>query len=241
MTYNIGDMVMITNNGETFSTMKSWLSPDFRGIYGAGAPNKGAIGKVVQVGFHASDKVGEYYGQLLGVEINDQIFIITHKGVKRHSVHIKGSHFTVGDEVRIIDLGKTYTTYKSWIVDKRIRTLYDKNHQPSNNEVGTIFQVAQHEEHKHFGMLIGVLVKERAYIIGWEGVESTQPTVIVTEPKPSPLSDAQILHAALAMILDEDRRTLMPVALDYFTTDNPSLESIGVQINAMRARLGELL
>ena len=241
MTYKIDDTVIITNNGETFSTMKSWLRPDLRDSYGDGAPSKGAIGKVVQVGFHVEDAEGEYYGQILGVEINGRVFIITHKGVKRHSVYIKGSHFTVGDEVRIIDLGKMYTTYKSWIVDKHIRVLYDKNRQPSFNEVGTIFQVSQHEEHKHFGMLIGVLVKERAYIIGWEGVESTQPTVIVTEPKPSPLSDAQILHAALAMILDEDRRTLMPVVLDYFTTDNPSLESIGVQINAMRARLGELL
>lgn len=234
MTFKKGNLVFIhdRNAVDVMLEENDWLDAEFGSctIYGH-RPDEGAMGVVVQDYDNATGFVGVRMNYSLVV-----IIIGAHGLTLISEIAPPQPEYKVGDLVTITDTGELYTTYQSWLKNPSDRTLYDQYNHPAGAVVGTVIQVAPHSDGDG-NILLGIRISNKVYIVGAPGVK----LVSYSTPAPREISDAQILKAVMALVLDEDRRTIMVDVLDYIQhSETPTLEDIGKQINAVRARLVEL-
>lgn len=136
-----------------------------------------------------------------GFTVGDIVTFTHHSGVYNHFENAKGkdqpmhyqqeaSHlfpdevepieieeqgkFKVGDKVKVLDLGKHYSTYEEWA--KAVGAKYYKDHQHfENGEIGKIVAIGSHElggaSHSSERILALVRIDKRDLIIGIEGIE----------------------------------------------------------------------
>lgn len=87
--FSVGDMVMIIDSFEGFSTFTEWLIPVpellARHHFGV-RPADGSIGRIVHIAPHTPGNEGcqGYYGDLLAVDVNGEIYIMSQQGVEMY-------------------------------------------------------------------------------------------------------------------------------------------------------------
>ena len=76
--------------------------------------------------------------------------------------------FQSGDTVKVIDIGKSYTTYDQMAEWLHLEN-YQCNHCPENDSVYTVIGSRQHERPPN--IVVGISDSTRGYLIGEEGLE----------------------------------------------------------------------
>lgn len=231
MTFKTGNLVYIKDRNavDVMLDEHDWLDMEHgtRTIYGY-RPENGAVGVVVQDYDHHTGFVGVRmnYSMVVVVAGAHALSLISEVAPEQPS-------YNVGDFVTIVDTGELYTTYQSWLKSPEYRELYDIYNHPSPDVlVGEVVQVNQHS-YGSCQILLGVRIAGKVYIIGAPGVKLVTSTIT---PAPIPeVTDLQILHAAITIMLD-DRSTslsdLREMIHDYDV--NPSLTDIAKMIQQVR-------
>lgn len=87
--FRVGDMVMIMDSFEGFSTFTEWLMPVpellARHQFGVRADD-GAIGRIMRISPHTpgNEDYQAHYGDLLAVDVNGMIYIMSQQGVEMY-------------------------------------------------------------------------------------------------------------------------------------------------------------
>lgn len=232
MTFKTGNLVFIKDRNavDVMGDSRYWLDVEnaTRTIYGY-QPDEGAVGVVVQ---DYDPNTG-----FVGVRMNYSLVVIV---VGAHGLSLISESappqpsYQVGDFITVEDTDELYTTYQSWLTNPDHRALYAQfNHPPHGVRVGEVVQVSSHSDIDG-NTLLGVRIAGKIYIIGAPGVK----LVVGSIPAPkenAEVTDLQILHAALSIVLD-DRCTSLTALLEmiYEADVNPSLTDITKMIQQAR-------
>lgn len=102
-------------------------------------------------------------------------FIELKEGDNPKEILKKYNTIKVGDTVKVINNGKTYTTFASWLernISKRAdRYAWDYCKTPTNDDIGKVIAIHPYSVMCDKDMLAYVEIKGRCYIIGVEGLE----------------------------------------------------------------------
>lgn len=77
----------------------------------------------------------------------------------------------VGNKVRVVDNGQTYTTYKEWAVANGLTKYQDGKGVVPDGSEGEVLAVAPHMSRHDHSVLAGVHIDGQSYIIGVTGLE----------------------------------------------------------------------
>ena len=97
--------------------------------------------------------------------------------------------FNIGDVVKIIDNGKTYTSYTSWIEHncKEYKKYHVSHSLPNDGDYGVIRCLAKHGSFFNTNLaLVQMITSEQVYVIGVDGLrktdKATSTKLIVDKP-----------------------------------------------------------
>lgn len=89
--------------------------------------------------------------------------------------------FKVGDIVKIIDPGETYSTYETWIDEhcEQYKKFFELGKRPTKNECGEIKYIGYHNVFNNNTLVaIQMITSNQVYIIGIEGLEKVNSATI---------------------------------------------------------------
>lgn len=89
--------------------------------------------------------------------------------------------FKVGDIVKIINPGETYSTYETWIDEHcgQYKKFFELGERPTKNECGEIKYIGYHNVfHKKTLVAIQMITSNQVYIIGIKGLEKVNSATI---------------------------------------------------------------
>lgn len=131
--------------------------------------------------------------------------------------------FKVGDIVKIINPGETYSTYETWIDEHcgQYKKFFELGERPTKNECGKIKYIGYHNVfHNKTLVAIQMITSNQVFVIGVNGLEKVNSTTITDD-----IIDSKIV------IPDDEVCKYFLGGLHNPMLDNDTLDSVRTAIN----------